>query len=155
MFDWQPSQLIKNLEAIEEIKGVNAGFLAHCRAAKQPKSLPTRLDVIDDSTLSIDCLIIGDAKASARFVRGPEDTWWAEYIFKVAFQETQLEIWRFYLSSGGHLVEKVPVDLDHFFTARTICQSTNTQIADRLCELVLKAALGSRAASPSEPPLTG
>lgn len=112
----------------------NQRFLSHCESNATPQELATQLQVVG-SQISIQSFGYL-ASAVCRFVRAPEGGFAAEYIFRVPFNDEQLEVWRCYLSTNGRIVE----DLNG---SDSVCDYNNTYIAKHICGRVLLGVLRS------------
>ncbi|CAM4136869.1 hypothetical protein [Roseateles saccharophilus] len=103
---------------------LNQRFLAHCASNATPQEFNTQLQV-NDSQITIQSFGYM-ASAACRFVRASDGRFAAEYVFRVPFEDKQVEIWRCYLSADGRIVEdlsgKDPVcDYDNAYIAKHIC----------------------------------
>lgn len=116
-------------------------FLDHLKTHTDPEGVPSKISV-EDGVVSVDCFgrVIS---AAPRTVSDGSSGFAIEYVFYTGESEEREEIWRFYLTSGGHLVNSLEQQ-DH------ICDFDNRFIAKHICLPVLNYALDSSMFRPSE-----
>jgi len=116
-------------------RDLNSNFLVQCAKNGTPQEFATAIEVADQS---ISISVFGHtARANARFVRTPNGSFSAEYVFRVPMGETAIEVYRFYLTSNGRVAEDVQGQ-------STICDYDNLYIARHICGRVLLGTLRSR-----------
>lgn len=132
-------QLIEIANAKNQIDAANAmneSFLAHARAHSLPQDVPSKLEFSDQA---IQVQAFGYiAEAIPRVVRAEDGGFYVEYVFYVRSEQEPQEVFRFYLTSSGRLVESLGTD-----ASASICDVNNPYIAKHLCGRVMLGILRS------------
>jgi hypothetical protein len=126
-----------NLESTTEL---NQRFLDFALIRSSPAGIATKLEVLDQK------LVISGfgrtAEATARAVRLPGTDFAMEYAFLVKDGESNVEVWRFYLTPVGQVAETLD-------DPASICDFNNDYIAKHICGRVLLGILQSPLFAPS------
>lgn len=129
------SQIKEAKELIKSLDQINYEFLNGCIKNSESKELDARL-LVTGSSIEIDCF--GQkAKAVCKFVRSKQGDLAAEYVFNITQGESQVEVWRCYVTAAGHLVKDLSGQ-------NLLCDYNNTYIATHICGSVLLGALHSK-----------
>lgn len=116
-------------------------FLDHLKNHTDPEDVPSKISV-SDGFISVDCFGT-TISAAPRTVSDGAGGFAIEYVFYTSeFQESE-EVWRFYLTSGGHLASSLEQQ-------DNICDFDNRFIAKYICLAVLNNALESSIFRPCE-----
>ncbi|CAM0557915.1 hypothetical protein EHLJMEHL_03006 [Vreelandella titanicae] len=116
-------------------------FLDHLKSHTDPEGLPSKIS-IEDGVISVDCF--GTAiSAVPRTVSDGASRFAIEYVFYNGEAKKSEEVWRFYLTSEGYLVNTLE-------RQDSICDFDNRFIAKYICLSVLSNALDSSMFLPCE-----
>jgi hypothetical protein len=115
-------------------------FLDHLKQNTDLDSVPSNINV-EDEVISVDCFG-KQVSAYPRTVSDGNGGFAIEYVFYTDEDEGSEEIWRFYLTSNGQLVDAVD-------QAGIICDFNNRHAAKNICLYVLSNALESSIFRPS------
>lgn len=120
--------------AFQQIEDLNQQFLAHAAANSTPVNVPSSLQVTSDE-IAISCF--GHlAKAKPRVVSNGDGVYLMEYVFTAPLESDSVEVFRFYLSQHGHLLESPSAQ-------NAICDFNNSYLARNLCGRALLGTLSS------------
>jgi hypothetical protein len=115
-------------------------FLDHLKQNTDLDSVPSNITV-GDEVITVDCFG-KQVSAYPRTVSDGNGGFAIEYVFYAGEDEGSEEIWRFYLTSNGHLAEAVD-------QTSIICDFNNRYAAKNICLCVLNNALESSIFHPS------
>jgi hypothetical protein len=142
MNNQQVMEITNAKNQIDTIQNLNSLFLEHAKANAIPQDIPSKLEVSNQG-FAVPCFGF-TATATPRIVKGTDGSFAVEYVFSVGLGEEKIEVWRFYLTSGGRVVESIDSD-----SAASVCDYNNSYIAKHLCSQVLLGALQSPLFTPS------
>lgn len=119
---------------ITTLSDLHNSFLEFTKARPVPNDLPSKLEFAEQSIL----VRFADHKAEAmpRLIKTPDENFSIEYVFLVKDRDLEIEVWRFYLLSGGKLAESPVGEVP-------ICDFNNPDVAKILCGHVLRGMLHS------------
>jgi hypothetical protein len=136
----QVIQISKANNSLATLDSLNIRFLKHCADNATPQDLPTKLE-INGHTISINAFG-STVSATGRHVLFRADEFSTEYIFSIKVDGQDVEVWRFYLTFNGRLVQNIEVQSE-------VCDFDNQYVARHLCGNVMLALLQSKAFLPS------
>ena len=124
---------------IEVLKDRHKLFLDFLNSHTVPTDFPSKLGLLDHG-LAVTCFDF-TAEATPRVVKIATQGFMIEYVFIIKEQEAKIEVWRFYLTAEGRIVESAD-------GGGSICSAENKYIAEEICSRVLLGALRSAIFAP-------
>ena len=119
---------------IDTVQKLNAKFLAYAQEHSTPQGIPTKLEVTAHE-IGVHCFG-HKVETKPRVVQTSDGEFSIEYVFFIAQDEDQHEVWRFYLKADERLYESLE-------SPSGICDFNNQYVAKYICSHLLLSVLKS------------